>query len=226
MGTDSGFPHFMRAKLSHWLLPLLLIAGASACDARTFKVVDSVTDLPIAGADAIVVAYGKLPGIGHPIEFKLREWNAVSDQNGEFSISPPYADRAWVFSFGKRGYGWIDTVKEYRHHRTPGANPDVLFLTRSEDKTFEYIRYLAYLAAEAVDSGQGLAGMRPVANVATLYGQAKGKARTARELGLLREFCRFSGLMQAQAAAGWPDIAGPPDVRKAGQELIDDCHVR
>lgn len=223
MGTDSGCHLLMREKLRHWLLPLLLIAGATACDARTFKVVDSGTDLPIAGADAIVVAYGMLPGIGHPIEFKLREWNVVSDQNGEFSISPPFADHAWVLSFGKRGYGWTDTVKEYRYRRTPGANPDVLFLTRSEDKTFEYIRYLAYLAAEAVESGQGLAGLRPIANVATLYGQAKGTARTPREFGLLKEFCRFSELMQAQAATGWPDIAGPPDVRKAGHELIDDC---
>ena len=48
-------------------------------------------------------------------------------------------------------------------------------------------------------------------------------SRDLRELGVLKEFCRFSELMQAQAAAGWPDIAGPPHVRKAGQELIDDC---
>jgi hypothetical protein len=216
----------MDIRLSKLLLGALAVASVTACYARTFKVIDAATDLPITGADAVVVAYGKLPGIGHPIEFKLREWNVVSDQNGEFSISPPYADRAWVFSFGKRGYGWIDTVKEYRYRHTPGANPDVLFLIRIEDKTFEYIRYLAYLATEAVDSGPRPGASRPALTVATLYGQAKAKARTPRELGLLKEFCRFSELMLAQAAAGWPDIAGPPDVRKAGQDLIDDCRTR
>jgi hypothetical protein len=208
------------------LLSCLLMTGSTACDARTFRVLDTRTDLPIAGAKAHVTARGILPGIGHPKEITLREWHLTSDQNGEFSISSPFASRATVSSLWKEGYGHVDTVKGYRLLRSTMAVVDVYFLTPTADRTLEYVKYLAYIASEAVEQNKGLAGLPPIMNVANTYEQAKGKAKTDREIDALREFCKFSSAMKAQADAGWPNMGIRPATRKSGQELIDDCGTR
>lgn len=201
------------------------MAVLPACNARTFKVLDTATDLPIPGVEARFVFRSILPGIGigHPMEITLREWHLKSDQNGEFSISPPFADRAIMMSLSKRGYGHIDTVKEYRQRRLPKAGPEIYFLTPTSDQTLEYIKYLAYITAEAVEKHDSSAGLDKIMNIAMVYGQAKGKAKTGREIEVLREFCRFASAMKAQADAGWPDMGIRPETRKSGQELLDDC---
>jgi hypothetical protein len=204
----------------------LLMTVLPACNARTFKVLDSATDLPLPGVEAHFVFRGILPGIGHPMEITLREWHRKSDQNGEFSISPPFADRAFMRALWKEGYGHTDTVKEYRLRQSPRADPEIYFLTPTANQTMEYIRYLAYLTTEAVEQNKGLAGLPPIINVAMQYGQAKGKAKTDREIEVLREFCKFSSAMKAQADAGWPDMGNQPETRKAAQELLDDCKTR
>jgi len=216
----------MGIAMKRLVLSCLLMAVLPECDARTFKVLDTATDLPIPGSEAHFVFRGILPGIGHPMDITLREWHLKSDQNGEFSISPPFADRAFMRSLWKEGYGHIDTVKEYRLRRSPKADPEIYFLTPTADKTKEYIQYLAYLTTEAVEQNKSLASFPPIMNVAMLYGQAKGKAKTEREINAVREFCKFASAMQAQADAGWPDMGIRSETRKSGQELLDDCKTR
>ncbi|MEQ1853636.1 MAG: hypothetical protein ABMA01_18825, partial [Chthoniobacteraceae bacterium] len=89
-----------------------------------------------------------------------------------------------------------------------------------------YIRYLAYVTAQAVEGNKGLAGLPPIMNVAMVYGQAKDKAKTGKEIEVLGEFCKFAPAMKAQADAGWPDIGIRPETKKSGQDLIDDCKAR
>lgn len=167
------------------------MAVLPACNARTFKVLDAVTDLPIPGVEAQFIYRGILPGIGHPMEITLREWYVKSDQNGEFSISPPFADRATMRILRKEGYGHIDTVKEVRQRRSPKADPQIYFLTPTADQTRETIQYLAYITTEAVEQSKSQAGLPPFMNVAMLYGQAKGKAKTDREIDALRNSVNF-----------------------------------
>ena len=204
----------------------LLMAVLPVCNARTFKVLDTATDLPIPDVEAHFVFRGILPGIGHPMEITLREWHLKSDRNGEFSLSPPFADRAFMRSLWKRGYGHIDTVKEYRQRRLPKADPEVCFLTPTADQAMEYIRFLAYITTQAVEENKGLAGFPPIMNVAMLYGQAKGKAKTDRDREALREFCKFASAMKAQADAGWPDMGIQTQTMESGQELLEDCRTR
>ena len=216
----------MGATIRLLVLSGLLMTVLPACHARTFKVLDSATDLPLPGVEAHFVFRGILPGIGHPMEITLREWHRKSDQTGEFSLSPPFADRAFMRSLWKNGYGHVDTVKEYRLRQLPKADPEIYFLTPTSDQTMEYIKFLAYITAQAVEQNKGLAGLPPIMNVAMLYGQAKGKAKTDREIEVLRDFCKFASAMKAQADAGWPDIGIRPETRTAGQELLDDCKAR
>ncbi len=208
------------------VLSCLLMTVLPECDARAFKVLDTATDLPIPGAEAHFVYRGILPGIGHPMEITLREWHLKSDQNGKFSVTPPFADRAFMRSLWKEGYGHIDTVKEYRQRRLPKSDPEICFLTPTADQTKETIQFLAHITTEAVEQNKGLAGLPPIMNVAMLYGQAKGKAKSGREIEVLREFCKFTSAMQIQADAGWPDMGILPETRKAGQDLLDDCKTR
>lgn len=203
---------------------LILLASITAvCEARTFKVLDTATDLPIAEVEAYIVARGILPGIGHPTEITLSEWHRKSDKNGEFSISSIWADRAKISSLHKRGYGEISSVKEYLYRKSEKANPDIYFLTPSVDLNSEYIKYLAYISAEAVLNNKGLAGLPPIMNVAIMYEQAKGRAKTNKELEALHEFCQFSSKMKSEAAEGWPNMGIRPEPKKSGLALIEDC---
>ena len=144
----------MRSGLP-WLL--LLAAVSVDCGARTFKVFDTSTDLPIVGAEAELIARGNVLGITHA-EVTLREWHVKTDANGEFSISPPFAERAFLLSLWKRGYARTSSVKEYKLRHSGNANQDVYYLTPAAEANAEYVRYLFYVAAEAMDTGKGLAG--------------------------------------------------------------------
>jgi hypothetical protein len=42
-------------------------------------------------------------------------------------------------------------------------------------------------------------------------------------LRALREFCRFSELLKAEAAKGWPTLGTSHGGDRVAQELIDDC---
>jgi len=197
---------------------------ASPCIGRTFKVLNTTTGKPVSGAQVHLIARGKFPvGLGHPGEFTLAEWNLRSDENGEIDLSSVWADRAWVFSLSKPGYGRTDTVQEYTYRRSDKANRDVLFLTPRADLAYENVRYLFHISALAMDANQGLAGMPPLFTIAVLYPQAKRSARAGRELEALRQFCRFAPAMAAQRAAGWPDMGTLPEIRTSAQALIDDC---
>jgi len=204
----------------------LLLFMPTLCGARTFKILDTTTGKPVLGAVAHLIARGTFPiGLGHPGEFTLAEWDLKSDENGEINLSSIWADRAWVFSLSAPGYGKTDTVQEYTYRRSEKPNNDVLFLTPRADLAYENVRYLFHISALAVETNQGLAGMRPMFTLAVLYPQAKRSAKRPRELEALRQFCRFAPDMAAQKAAGWPDMGTLPEIKAAGQALIDDCAV-
>ena len=197
---------------------------AAPCAARTFKVLDTTTGKPVPGAVAHLIARGTFPiGLGHPGEFTLGEWDLTSDEKGEITLSSVWADRAWVLTLVKPGYGQTNTVQEYTYRRSGKAERGVLFLTPRPDLAYENVRYLYHLSAVAVETNEGLAGARPIFTVALLYKDAKRSAKGARELEMLRQFCRFAPDMSKQAASGWPDMGTLPEMRQNGQMLIDDC---
>ena len=211
--------------MRHFLLICLLSVTSLPCAARTFKVLDTATDLPLADVEVHIAARGTLPSIGHPMEITLREWHLKSDEIGEVTISPPWADRAQVVSLVKRGYTTISSAKEYRMRRAGPAYRDVHYLVPVADMWVEYIRYLFYISAEAMETKVRLAGLPLLMSVAVNYDLAKSKAKTVPERAALRGFCRFADDMKVQATAGWPDMGTRPEFRQAGQMLIDDCDL-
>ena len=162
-------------------------------------------------------------GITHA-EVTLREWRVKTDANGEFSILPPFAERAFLLSLWKRGYAQTSSVKEYKLRHSGNANQDVYYLTPAAEANAESVRYLFYVAAEAMDTGKGLAGGPAIVGVPTLYKQAKSEVKTAREREELRAFCRFDDDVKAQGAAGGPAMETGQNLTIA-QELVADCSI-
>lgn len=225
----------MQKKLVQLVVASMLIATSAACDARTFKVLDTATDLPIAGVEAHIVIRGKLPGIGHPIETTLGEWNLKSDEKGEFSIHSPWSDDAFVH-LSKNGFVNIQTVKTYRLAKSStGANKNILYMTRQADEVVESIKYLVEQSSDALKEYSEFIKTYPRSStqlntaliaVAVNYGEFKSKARAEREKLALKEFCQFSPAMRGQRDAGWPNMGTLGSLRKDAEALIQDCELR
>lgn len=203
------------------LLALAFIAlalTASVCEARTFKVIDAATDLPVAGVEVELESHILLPGIGHPTELTVRSWRLTSDERGEFTIYGPFADRAFVSSLRKQGYARAPTAKEQRFRRSPQNDPNLVFLTPKGDVTIEYIRYLAYEAARSSQDP----GFSPL-SVAANYEIARRNVSGPREMAALRDFCVLAPLMKSEADAGWRHMGTLASMRKAALDLLQDC---
>ena len=224
----------MQIKLMQWVVASVLIATSGACDARTFKVLDTATDLPIVGVDAHIVIRGTLPGIGHPMETTLGEWNLKSDEKGEFSIQSPWSDEAFV-ELSKNGFVNIQTVKTYRLAKSSaGASKNILYMTRQADEVMESIKHLVERSSDGLKEYAEFIKTYPRSSaqmntaliaVAVNYGESKSKARAERERFVLKEFCQFAPAMRNQRDAGWPNMGTLGSLRKDAEALIHDCEL-
>lgn len=206
------------------LVVLGLMIALSGCAARTFKVLDTTTGEPVAGAAVHITARGIAPiPLPHPANITLAEWDLKSDKDGEVHLSSIWADHASADFINKPGYRHASTVQEYIYRGTANANRDVSFLTPEVDLAYEGVRYWLYITELAMDKGEGTAGQSRISIVTNTYPLAKRIAKADREIEVLRQYCRFALAMRAQRAAGWPDMGTRPEPRVAGQELIEDC---
>lgn len=226
----------MQKNLAQWVVASVLIATSAACDARTFKVLDSATDMPIPGVHVSASAHQTLPiGIGHPAEVTLGEWSLTTDKNGEFTILSPWASGALI-RLSKDGYVSIQTVKTYRLAKSStGASKNILYMTRQADEVVESIKYLVEQSSDGLKEYAEFIKTYPRSSaqmntaliaVAVNYGESKSKVRSERERLALKEFCQFAPAIRDQRDAGWPNMGTLGSLRTDAEALIHDCELR
>ena len=233
----------MREMLQQGATAFVLLLATVVCGARTFTVLDTVTGQPIADVDADLVAHAQMPfSLGHPWIAQVGDWHLKSDQNGQFSILSPWADRAEVTALKKKGYVFIPTAKAYqwirensRHlARIEDMRPqEIYYLTADADEVAEFARALVERSAEDIFlSGTNIDMLRmALERLAASYSRAKLRAGSDKEMSALAEFCQFAPTMKREIAGMQLDASqgGHPvsDLRrnlKAGaQALIHDC---
>ena len=164
---------------------LAVCATLLACTGCTqlYRVLDSSTDQPIAGAEAHVIITYYLPiGVGHPANMTAGEWRLVSDSKGEFSICHPSADSADV-DLRKAGYRRLRTAKEFRQTMTRKTGDTILlYLTPPEDEVLEEIRFFLELSLFDVEHKKRYSGdLSPYPPIVSRYAQARLMAKSPRE---------------------------------------------
>jgi hypothetical protein len=235
------------AKLSGWqklfCRCLLIIALSSLCacgrgdqaeaskerdgNLRTIKVLSTRDDSPMPGVNVEVRAVARLGEFGP--ETDLRVWFLTTNAAGEVRVTPPpFTRRLEVYVEGNARYTQSNAnIKYYEKHHAPKRErkrglEDTYYLTPVADVDYEQVKY-AYRAASDVIDGKLKVGRKPINYLVDRYSQAKEHAKTERELVALREFCRFSEMVEVEAANGWPTLGTAQFFVDRGKLLINDC---
>jgi hypothetical protein len=194
---------------------------------RTIKVLSTRDDSPIPGVNVEVRAVARLGEFGP--ETDLRVWFLTTDAAGEVRVTPPpLTKRLEVYVEGNaRSTQSNSNIKYYEKHQGPKRDrkrelEDTQYLTPVVDVDYEQIRY-AYRAASDVIAGKVKVGSKPIIYLVDRYSQAKEYAKSERELAALREFCRFSEIVEAEAENDWPTLGAAHFYVSRGQMLINDC---
>src|SRR5262249_41484482 len=188
------------------------VVASSACSTRTYRVIDTTTDEPIAGANAHITITKTLGfGIGHPASATVAEWYLVSDKDGYVSISHTSAQDASV-DLSKEGYTRIQTAKEFRHRNTRrDGEPVLLYFTRNSELTVEQLRFFIEYGLNQVEQKRKYpAADNPYVGIAKHYSYAKSIAKSGKEKEVLRGFCQFASGTKSQTAEEWSKYDEPP----------------
>lgn len=217
-------------------LPFLFMLVCATCSACTFKVLDSVTDLPIPGVHVSASSHQTLPiGVGHPAEITLGEWSLTTDQDGEFTIWSLWASGAHK-SLSKDGYVNIKTVQEFRRENgLSDISWRIHYLTKQSDEVVERVKYVVEKNnddlrrhAEFIKAYPKYADQPSSAlvSVAESYGELSLKARTGRDRLALQDLCPFAPEIQRQLNLGWRDLSASIGPRNAAESLVHNCESR
>jgi hypothetical protein len=195
----------------------------SSPDVHVITVLSTRDDSPIPGVTLRIRAVAKSLGEYGP-EYDKQVWELTTDGAGEVRVKPAAGTVVRADVLASEGYTpMTGSVKSYENHVLKGVmEPDTVYLTPLFDVDYESIRY-AYRTTSDVMDGKRLVGMKPIIHLVGAYSGAKKRAHTERELRALREFCRFSELLKAEAAKGWPTLGTSHGGDRVAQELIDDC---